>query len=182
MTNLNSVLKTRNNALPTKVHIVKALIFPVVMYGCESWTIRKADIECQRIDALNCGVGEDSWEPLGLQEIQPVNPKGNQSWYSLEGTDAKAEAPIIWSPDAQSTHWKRPWCWERLKAGGEGDTGWYHWLNRHESVEQGLERFEQGLGGGEGQRSLVCCSPWGHKESDMTKKLNNNKSEQKCYS
>ena len=100
MTNLNSILKSRDIALPTKVHIVKAMTFPVVMYGCESWTIRKA--ECQRIDALKCGVGEDSWESLELQEIQPVNPKGNQPWYSLEGTDAKAEAPIIWSPDAKS--------------------------------------------------------------------------------
>ena len=58
MTNLNSILKSRDIALPTKVHIVKAMTFPVVMYGCESWTIRKA--ECQRIDALKCGVGEDS--------------------------------------------------------------------------------------------------------------------------
>ena len=98
MTNLNSILKSRDIALPTKVHIVKAMIFPVVMYGCESWTIRKA--ECQRIDALNCGIGEDSWESLELQEIQPVNPKGNKPWYSLEGTDA--QAPIIWSPNAKS--------------------------------------------------------------------------------
>ena len=100
MTNLNSILKSRDIVLPTKVHIVKAMIFLVVMCGCESWTIRKA--ECQRIDALNCGVGEDSWESLELQEIQPVNPKGNQPWYSLEGTDAEVEAPIIWSPDAKS--------------------------------------------------------------------------------
>ena len=65
MTNLDSVLKNRDITLPTKVHLVKAIVFPVVMYGFESLTIKKA--ECRRIDALNCGVGDDSWEPLGLQ-------------------------------------------------------------------------------------------------------------------
>ena len=65
MTNLDSILKSRNSTLPTKVHLVKAMVFPVVMYGCESWTVKKA--EHQRIDALNCGVGEDSRESLGLQ-------------------------------------------------------------------------------------------------------------------
>ena len=74
MTNLHSVLKSRDITLPTKVHIVKAIVFPVVMYGCESWTIKKA--ECQRID---CDVEEDSESLLDCKEIQPVNPKGNQS-------------------------------------------------------------------------------------------------------
>ena len=68
MTNLDSTLKSRDITLLTKVHLVKAMVFPVVMYGCESWTIKI--VECQRTDALNCGVGEDSWEPLGLQEDQ----------------------------------------------------------------------------------------------------------------
>ena len=71
MTNLDSILKSRDITLPTKVCLVKAIIFPVVMYGCESWTIKKA--ECRRIDALDCGVGEDSWESLGLQE-DPTSP------------------------------------------------------------------------------------------------------------
>ena len=65
MSSLESTLKSRDITLPTKVRLVKSMIFPVVMYGCESWTIKKA--ECRRIDALNCGVGDDSWEPLGLQ-------------------------------------------------------------------------------------------------------------------
>ena len=68
MTNLDSLLKSRDITLPTKVHLVKAMIFPVVMYGCESWTIKKA--ECQRFDALNCDVGEDSWESLGQRVDQ----------------------------------------------------------------------------------------------------------------
>ena len=68
MTNLDSILKSRDMYLPTKFHLVKAMVFPVLMYGCESWTIKKA--ECRRIDVLNCGVGEDSGESLGLQGNQ----------------------------------------------------------------------------------------------------------------
>ena len=71
MTNLDSILKSRDITLPTKVSLVKAMVFPVVLYGCESWTIRKA--EHRRIDALNCGIGEDSWESLGLQG-DPTSP------------------------------------------------------------------------------------------------------------
>ena len=71
MTNLDSILKSRDITFPTKVHLVKAMAFPVVMYGCESWTIKKA--EHRRTDALNCGVGEDSWESLGLQG-DPTSP------------------------------------------------------------------------------------------------------------
>ena len=71
MTNLDSIFKSRDITLPTKVHLVKAMVFPVVMYGCETWTVKKA--ERRRIDALNCGVGEDSWESLGLQG-EPTSP------------------------------------------------------------------------------------------------------------
>ena len=77
MTNLDSILKNRDITLPTKVHLVRAMVFPIVMYGCGIWTIEKA--ECQRIDALKCGIGEDSESLLDCKEIQPVNPKGNQS-------------------------------------------------------------------------------------------------------
>ena len=108
---------------------------------------------------LNCGVGEDSWNPLDCKEFQPVHPKGDQSWVLIGRTDGEAEAPILCPYDCEKlTHWKRPWCWERLKAGGEGDNrgwdGWMHrWLNGHE--------FEQIPGGSEGQGSLACYSPWG---------------------
>ena len=81
MTNLDNILKSRDITLPTKVHLVKAMVFPVVMYGCKSWTIKKA--ERQRIDALVCGVGEECLEslesPLDYKEIKPINPEGNQS-------------------------------------------------------------------------------------------------------
>ena len=86
MTKLDSILRSKDFPLPTNVCVVKAMVFPVVMYGCESWTIKKA--ECWRIGASNCGVGEDSWESLGLKAIKPVNPKGNQSWIFIRMTDA----------------------------------------------------------------------------------------------
>ena len=128
MTNLASILKSKDFILPTKLCLVKVMVFPVVMYGCESWTIKKA--EHRRID------GFELWcwrllSPLDCKEIQPVYPKGNQSWIFTGRTDAEAETPIIWPPDVNEelTHWKRPWCWERLKAGGEeGNRGWDGWM------------------------------------------------------
>ena len=92
MTDLDSILKSRGITLLTKVHIVKAMVFPIVMYGCDCLTIKKA--ECQRIDVLNCGAGGDSWEFLGQQkEISPE--------YSLEGLMLKLKVPILWPPDAK---------------------------------------------------------------------------------
>ena len=94
MRNLDRVLKSRGITLPTLVHIVKAMVFPVVMYGYESWTIKKA--ECWIIDAFELWC----WRrPLNCKEIQPVHPKGNQSWIFIGRTDAEAEASIPWSPD-----------------------------------------------------------------------------------
>ena len=99
MTNLDSILKSRDITLPTKVHLVKAMVFPVVMYGCESWTVKKA--ECQRIDASE--LLENTLESsLDCKEIQPVHPKGDQSWVFIGRTDAKAETPILWPPHAKS--------------------------------------------------------------------------------
>ena len=101
MTNLDSILKTRDITLPTNVHLVKAMVFPVVMYRCESWTIKKA--EHRRIDAFELVVLEKTLEsPLDCKEIQPVHPKGDQSWVFIGRNDAKAETPILWPPDAKS--------------------------------------------------------------------------------
>ena len=107
MTNLDSTLKSRDITWPTKIHLVKAMVFPVVMCGCESWTIKKA--EHWRIDAFNCGVGGDSWESLDCKEIQPVHPKGDQFWVFIGRTDVEAETPVLWPPDAKSwLIWKDP--------------------------------------------------------------------------
>ena len=100
MTNLDSILKSRDITLPTKVHLVKAIVFPVVMYGCESWTIKKA--EHRRIDAFELWCWKTLESPLDCKEIQPVPPKGDQFWVFIGRTDAKAETPILWPPDAKN--------------------------------------------------------------------------------
>ena len=100
MTNLDSILKSRDITLSTKVRLVKAMAFPVVMYGCESWTIKKA--ECQRIDAFEHVLEKTLESPLDCKEIQPVHPKGDQSWVFVGRTDVEAETPVLWPPDAKS--------------------------------------------------------------------------------
>ena len=136
MTNLDSILKSRNITLPTKVHPVKVMVFPVVMYGCESWTMRKA--EHQRIDAFELWCWRTLESPLDSKEIQPVHPKGNQSWIFIGGTDAEAETPILWSPDVKNwLIWKDPDAgkdWRQEEKGTTEDemVGWHHWLNGHE--------------------------------------------------
>ena len=99
MTNLDSILKSRDISLPGKICLVKALVFPVVMYGCESW-IKKA--ECQRIDAFELWCWKRLESPLDCKEIQPVHPKGDQSWVFIGRTDAEAETPIFWPHQAKS--------------------------------------------------------------------------------
>ena len=100
MTNLDSILKRRDITLPTKVRLVKAMVFPVVMYGCESWTVKKA--EPRRIDAFELWCWRRLESPLDCQEIQPVHPKGDQSWVFIGRTNVEAETPILWPPDAKS--------------------------------------------------------------------------------
>ena len=94
---LHRVLKSRDITLSTKVHIVKAMVFPVVKYGCESWIIK---LSTEELMLLSCGVGKMLESPLDCKEIKPVNPKGNQPWIFIGRTDA--EALILWPPDAKS--------------------------------------------------------------------------------
>ena len=166
MTNLDSLLKIRDITLPTKVCLVKAIAFPVVTYGCQSWTIKKA--EHRKIDAFELWYWRRlSKSPLDCKEIKPLNPKGNQPWIFIGRTDAEAEAPILWPPDAKrQLNGKDPdtgkdWGQEEKETTEDEMVGWYHQPYGHE--------FEQTLGDGERQGSLACCSPWGRKESDMTK-------------
>ena len=155
------ILKIRDITLPTKVHLVKAMVFPVVMYACESWTVKKA--ERWRIDAY------ELWYWRRLLRVLWTARRSNQSILkeiSPSRTDAEAETPILWPPDAKSwTHWKRPWCWEGLGAGGEGDDrGWdgsmatltqwtWVWVNSRSWWWTGR---------------LACCGSWVCKELDMT--------------
>ena len=128
MTSLDSILKSRDTTLPTKVRLVKAMVFPVVVYGYESWTIKKA--ERQRIDAFE----QWCWRrllrvTLDCKEIQPVHSKGDQSWVFIGRTDIEAETPVLWPPDAKSWLIGKDWCWDGLGAGGEGDDrGWDSWM------------------------------------------------------
>ena len=135
MTNLESMLKIRNITLPTKVRLVKAMVFPVVMYGCEIWTIKLSPKNwCFWTVVL-----EKTLEsPLDGKEIQPVHPKGNQSRIFIGRTDIEAETPILWQLDVKN--WlpeKDPdavkdWSWEEEGTTEDEVVGWHLWLNGHE--------------------------------------------------
>ena len=167
MRNLDSILKSRDITLLTKVHLVKAMVFPVVMYGCESWTI-KGSWAPKRWCFWTVVLEKTLESPLDCKEIQPVHPKGDQSSIFIGKTDAEAEAPILWPPDVKS--WligKDPEFgkdWRRQEKGMTEDemVGWHHRLNGYEQAP--------GVDGGQG--SLVCCSPWGCKELDTTEQMN----------
>ena len=158
-------IKSRDITLPTKVHLVKAMVFPVVMYGCESWTIKKA--ERWTTDAF------ELWCCIRPVRIPWTARRSNQSIlkeikpeYSLEGLMLKLKLQyfghLMWRTDSL----EKTLMLGRLKAGGEGDdrgwrVRWHHWLDGHE-FEQALEVV------GDGQGSLACCNPWGHKELDLS--------------
>ena len=106
--------------------------------------------------------------PLDCKEIKPINLKGNQSWIFTGRTDAEAETPVLWPSDVKNWLFRKdPDAGKDWRQEEKGMTGpWYQWLDGHE--------FKQAPGVGDGQRSLACCSPWGHKKSDKTERLNNN--------
>ena len=166
MTNLDSLLKSRDITLPTKIHLVKAMVFPVVMYGCESWTIKKA--EHWRIDAL------EPWCWRRLLRVPWTARRSNQSILKeispkYGKTDAGAETPILWPPDAKNwligkdSDAGKDWRQEEKGTTEDKMIGWHHWLDGHE--------FEQAPGVGDGQGSLAWCGPWGLKELDTTEWL-----------
>ena len=150
MTNLDSILKSRYITLPTKVHLVKAVIFPVVMYGCESWTVSWVPMNwCFWTVVL-----EKTLEsPLDCKEIQPVHPKGDESWVLIGRTDVEAGTPILWLPDAKSwligTDPDAGRDWGQKEKGTTGDeiVGWHHQLDGH--------GFGWTLGVGDGQGGLL---------------------------
>ena len=135
MTNLDSILKSRDITLSTKVHLAKAMVFSsshVWMWELdykESWAWKNWCFWTVLLE-------KTLESPLDCKEFQPVPPIGNQSWIFIGRTDVEAETPILWPPDVELTHLKRPWCWEGLGAGSEGKdrgemVGWHHWLNGH---------------------------------------------------
>ena len=168
MTNLDSILKRRNIILPTNVCLFKAMVFPVVMYGCE--LDYKESCASKNWCFWTVVLAKTLESPLDCKEIQPVHPKGNQSWVFIGRTDAEAETPILWPPHAKS--WligkdpdtEKDWRQEEKGMTEDEMVGWHHWLDGHE--------FEQVLRVGDRQGGLACCSPRGHKVSDMTEWLN----------
>ena len=171
MTNLDSILKSRDITLPTKVHLVKAMVCPVVTYICETGLWRK--LSSEELMLLNCGVGtvvlKTLESPLDCKEIKPVHLKGNQSWVFIGRTDAEAKTPILWSSHGKS--WLigkypdagRDWGQEEKRMTEDEMAGWHHWLDGRES--------EWTPGVGDGQGGLACCDSWGRKESDTTERL-----------
>ena len=167
MTNLDSILKSRDITLPTKVHLAKAMVFPVVMYGCESWTIKKAEL--WRTDAF------EPWCWRRLLRIPWTARRSNQfilkeisPEYSLEGMMLKLKLQyfghLMWRVDSlEKTDAGRDWGREEKGTTEDEMVGWHHWLNGH--------GFGWTLGVGDGQGSLACFSPRSHKESDMTEWL-----------
>ena len=168
MTNLDSILQSRDITLPTNVRLVKAMVFPVVVWMWEldykeSWALKNW---CFWTVVLEKALES----PLDCKEKKPVHPKGNQSWIFIGRTDAVAETPILWPPDAKN--WLivkdldagKDWRQEEKGTTEDEMIRWHHQLNGHE--------FEQAPGVADGQGSLASCSPWGRKELDMTEQLN----------
>ena len=140
MTNLDSIFKSRDITLPTKVRLVKAMVFPVVMYGCESWTGKKAErqgIECFWTVVQTVVLEKTLESPLDCKEIQPVHPKGDQSWMFIGRTDIEAETPVLWPPHARSwligkdSDAMRDWGQEEKGTTEDEMVGWYHRLDGH---------------------------------------------------
>ena len=168
MINLDSILKSRDITLLTNVHLVKAMVFPVIMYHCESWTIKKA--EHQRINAF------ELWCWRRLSRVLWMARRSNQSILNEVSPDIHwrdwcwSWSSIFWPPDANS--WLvgkdrdagKDWRWEEKGTTEDEMVGWHHQLDGHE--------FEQAPEVGGGQGSLACCSPWGCKELDTMERLN----------
>ena len=126
------------------------------------------DYMVRKIWKMEFNLNSDSWESLWLQEIKPADPKGKQSWICFGSWSSNSNTLATWCEEL--THWRRPWCWERLKTGEEReDRGWNGWMI---SLTRWTTAWAHAPGVGDGQGSLVCCSLWGHKESDTTEWLN----------
>ena len=164
MTNLDSIFKSRDISLPTKVRLVKVMVFPVVMYGCE--------LDCEESWAPKNGcfwtmvLEKTLASPLDCKEIKPVHPKGNQSWIFIGRTDAEAEAPpdvklhLMWRVDSL----EKTLMLQKIEDKRRGRPR-MRWLD---VIMDSMDMSVSKLGDIEGQGSLTCCSPRGHKESDMT--------------
>ena len=169
MTNLDSILKSRDITLPKKFRLLKVMVF--FSGHVWMWELDCEESWAQKNWCFWTVVLEKTLEsPLDCKEIQPLHPKGDQSWVFIGRTDVEAETPILWPPDAKS--WligKDPdagkdWWREEKRTTEDQMVGWHHWLNGHE--------LGWTPGVGDGQGGLECCSPWGHKKSHVAEWLN----------
>ena len=169
MTNLDNMLKSRDITLLTKVRIVKARVFS----GSHVWMWEldhKESCELKNLCFQTVVLEKNLESPLDCKEIQPVHSKGDQSWVFIGRTDAGAETPILWPPDAKSwLFWKDPdagrdWGQEEKGTTEDEMAGWHHWLDGHV--------FGKTPRVGDGQGGLECCNSWDRKELDMTERLN----------
>ena len=166
MTNLDSVLKSRDITLPTDVRLVKALVFPSSHVWM--WELDHKESWAEKNWCSSTVVLEKTLEsPLDCKEIQPVLPKGNQSWIFIKRTDAEAETPLLWPPDERTDSFEKTLMLGKIE--GRRRTGWQRmrWLyGITDSMDMSLSKLHPGVGDGQG--GLVCCSPWCCKELDTT--------------
>ena len=169
MMNLDSILKSRGITLPTKVLIVKVMVFPVVIYGCESWT-NKESWTPKKWCFWSVVLEKTLESSLDCKEIKPVNPKENLSWIYIGRTYAEADAPVLWPPDVKNCLLGKDLDdgkdrrQEEKRMRKDEIVGRHHWLDGHE--------FEQAPSFSDRQGSLACCIPWDHKELYTTEQLN----------
>ena len=169
---------SRDITWPTKVCIVK-MVFPVVMYGCESWTMQTAEHWRPNWCFWTVVLEKTLESTLDCKQIKTDNPKGNQSWKFIGRTDAKAEAPVFWSSDVNNQltgkvpDAGKDWGQKENRASEDEMAGWHHRCNEYELGQTPRD--------GEGQGGLVCCSPWGYKELDRPERLNKSNSNNKNY-
>ena len=163
MTNLDSMFKSRDITLSTKVHLVKAMVFPVIMYGCESWTIKKA--EHRRIDAF------ELWSWIRLLRVLWMARRSNQSIlketnpeYSLEGLILKLKLQYFGHLMRRADSFEQTLMLGKIEGERRGQQK-MRWL---EGITDSMDMSLSRMGVGDGQGGLVCCSPWGHKESGLT--------------
>ena len=167
--NLDKIFKRRDITLLKMFSMIKAMIFPVIVYGCDNKIIKKMWV-MKHWCFWTVELGKTLENPLDYNEFQPVNAKGKQLWIFIGRTNAEVETPIVWPTDVKNVLIRKDpitgkdWRQEEKKMTENEMVGWHHWLDAHE--------FEQAPGVGEVQGDLACCSPWGCKESNMTEQLN----------
>ena len=175
MTNLDSILKSRDITLPTKVRLVKAMVFPVVMYGCDSWTIKKD--EHRRIDAFELWYWRRLWNvPWTARRSNQSILKEISPEYSLEGLMLKLKLQYFGHLMQRTDSLEKTLILGKIEGGRRRGQQRMRWLD---GITNSMDEFEYTLGVGDGQGGLLCCSPWGRKESDTTEQLNRTDAENK---